>query len=74
MTGREILARVVRGREALEDGDLELARKTLAALEADLRPRRVVCPECGLDCRWPGLLDEHLRAVHPAVWEARCAA
>lgn len=74
MTGREILTRIVRAREALEDGDLGLARTSLAALEADLRPSRAVCPECRLDCRWPGLLDEHVRTVHPAVWEARCAA
>lgn len=74
MTGREILARVVRAREALEDGDVSLARTSLAALEADLCPSRAACPECGLDCRWPGLLDEHLRTVHPAVWEASCAA
>ncbi len=70
MTGREILARVVRVREALEDGDEVLARRTLAALEADLRPRHAKCPECGTGCGWPGLLDEHLRTVHPEAWEA----
>lgn len=74
MTGREILTRVVRVREALEDGDLELARTSLADLEADLRPRRAECPECGLDCGWPGLRDDHLRTVHPDAWEASCAA
>lgn len=74
MTGTELVARVVRIREALEDGDLALVAKSLAALEADLRPRRAECPECGLDCGWPGLRDEHLRIAHPDVWEATVAA
>jgi len=74
VTGREILVRVVRVREALEDGDEQLARRALAALEAELGSSRAVCPECRLDCEFPGLLDEHLRTVHPELWEARCVA
>jgi len=74
VTGREILARIIRVREALKDGDDVLARRALGALETDLRPSAAGCPECGLDCEFPGLLDEHLRTVHPEVWEARCVA
>jgi hypothetical protein len=74
VTHPEVLARVVRVREALEDGDEQLARRTLAALEADLRPSAARCPECGIDCRWPGLLEEHLRLRHLSLWEARCVA
>ena len=75
MSGREILVRVVRVREALEDGDDSLARRALAALEAELQSCRLAtCPECSSHLGWPGLLDEHLRTVHPVVWEARNAA
>ena len=74
MTDPELLARFVRIREALEDGDLALVGKCLAALEADLRPSRAECPVCGLDCGWPGLRDEHVRLRHPDVWEATVAA
>ena len=74
MTRPEVLARVVRIREALEDGDLALVGKGLAALEADLRPSRAECPECGLDCGWPGLRDEHVRTAHPDAWEKATVA
>lgn len=76
MRGSETLARVVRVREALADGDTNAAVLLLADLEADLRPgrRSAICPECGSDCQWPGLLDDHLRVHHPGTWEATVAA
>lgn len=78
MTGREILIRVVKVREALTDGDLPFALRSLALLEADLarsgRKSSSVCPACGTDCEWPGLLEEHLRLHHPDEWEKTVAA
>ena len=75
MRRHEVLARVVRAREALADGDLALVGQTLADLEEDLQSRRrATCPDCGLFCGWPGVLEEHVRTVHPEVWEATVAA
>jgi len=75
MTGAETLSLVVRARTALVRGDLSLATDLLADLERALRPRkRGVCPECSIDCEWPGRLEEHLRVFHPEVWEATVAA
>jgi hypothetical protein len=69
-------------RQALDGGDLEelhFVTNGLRGLEAELgeavyNHRARTCPECGLDCKWPGRLDEHIRVVHPGVWEARHAA
>jgi hypothetical protein len=64
------LARVVRARDALEDGDLYLAATILADLEHDLASdfssttEKFRCPECGSTFRWPGELDDHRRFVH----------
>jgi hypothetical protein len=60
---------LVRAAEALEDGDVRYAAAILRdALEScggePIETRRLLCPRCGLDCRWPGLLDHHLRFVH----------
>jgi len=78
MTLSDALARVVRLCEALADDDLAFLRQGLGDLAADLekavRQRGCACPECGLSCEWPGLLDEHLRVSHPEAWEASVAA
>jgi hypothetical protein len=59
---------IVKGVEALEDGDEIYAGAILrnAIEEFDGEPiyAALLCPQCGLDCRWPGLLDHHLRFVH----------
>jgi hypothetical protein len=69
----DTLARVVWIRESFDPYDTDHA---LEALEYDLvrwleRTRRgrsnpitLSCPSCGLDCRWPGRLSDHLRIVH----------
>jgi hypothetical protein len=63
------LARIVRAREALEDGDGDFAAQILADLEYELgglrNPlRSFPCPQCGLGFPWPGDLDTHMRFVH----------
>ena len=53
--------------EALEDGDVGGAVETLLALVEDGGPEalpQLPCPECGLDCHWPGRLEAHLLNVH----------
>jgi hypothetical protein len=54
-------ARIVAAREALTDGDYELALSILLDLERELAPivTRVVCELCGDGFEWPGLLDAH---------------
>jgi hypothetical protein len=66
MTGRDVVSRVVRALEALEDGDLQFARALLESL-LDERPRRPrwYCRHCGLRFVFPGELDEHVRVSHP---------
>jgi uncharacterized C2H2 Zn-finger protein len=66
---RDVLMRVERAREAIADGDLELAAHVLDDLIADVArrlrgERDVVCPECKTRFRWPGELDEHRERVH----------
>ena len=71
---RNTLSRIIRAREALDDGDTELATQMLTELEADLtRRRRWTCPVCGCRLRFdfPGQLETHLRVSHPEVCEAR---
>lgn len=51
--------------EALEAQDVPRAERILRSLVEDVRaPRQILCPECGLDCTWPGRLEDHLRIVH----------
>jgi hypothetical protein len=66
------LARIVRAREALEDGDIGFAYDLLTDLEHDLaggsdthtRPNSFPCPECGLHFTRPGQLADHRDRVH----------
>jgi hypothetical protein len=67
-----VLARIVRAREALEDGDVGLVATILLDLEEDLAGgavspignRRLACPRCSATFDWPGQLDHHQRFVH----------
>lgn len=71
------LARVVRIREALEDGDTAFAYDLLTDLEHDLASALVrsapsdkppvLCPDCGLAFGFPGQLADHRDNVH---WQA----
>jgi hypothetical protein len=74
-------ARSTRILEAVEDRDLSFAEIALRDLVGDLmsliasEPSSVSwsgahCPRCGLDCRWPGLLERHLAIVHHQVADA----
>jgi hypothetical protein len=77
--GVNTLARIVRVREALEDGDVGFAYAIVCDLEEDLAagespdvlevPPPILhgCPECGLRFRWPGQLADHRDNVH---WQA----
>jgi hypothetical protein len=42
----------------------DLEDDLVGALTASTKARASVCPSCGLDCRWPGRLADHLRVVH----------
>jgi hypothetical protein len=67
-----VLARIVRAREALEDGDVVFAAAILFDLEEDLAgdvahvytSKSLASPRCPTSFRWPGELDHHLRFVH----------
>ena len=65
----DVTARVVYLNEALEAGDLGLARDIVRDLEDELvrqvRQKRSRCPVCRLDLTWPGLVARHLAIVHP---------
>lgn len=53
--------------EAIEAGDVDGASGILLALVDDggpAEPPHLPCPECGLNCRWPGRLEQHLLIVH----------
>lgn len=52
--------------ECLEVGDQAGAVDVLlAALESDgPNVSSTPCPECGIDCEWPGRLEAHLLRVH----------
>jgi hypothetical protein len=71
---RDALALTTRACEALDDGDVQLATRTLENLARNLedalrpRARRPRCPHCGLRFRWPGELDHHLR--FSACWQS----
>jgi hypothetical protein len=69
------LARIVRAREALEDGDVGFAAAILFDLEEDLASEgsrldsfptsgNFCCPDCGSRFRWPGELDHRQRCAH----------
>jgi hypothetical protein len=57
---------IVAALEALEAGDRDYAESILlSTLEDEHREqRRRRCPECGLDCLWPGRLADHRRQIH----------
>jgi hypothetical protein len=65
-----VLALVVRVREALEDGDITFAYDILTALEHDLAAdqpeqlRTLACLRCSARFRRPGELDHHQRVTH----------
>jgi hypothetical protein len=63
----DLLARLIRVDEALEDGDYPFARSIVHDLLGELEPRRqpgkVACPCCALRL-WPGELDKHLSVSH----------
>lgn len=51
--------------EALEVGDVGYAIDVLLALVESGGPEPVLrCPDCWLDCHWPGRLDVHRMNVH----------
>jgi hypothetical protein len=57
-----VLGRVIAASEALEVGDVELARAILHDLERDIvggMPTRWCRCECGQLFEWPGLLEAH---------------
>jgi hypothetical protein len=58
----ETVPRLTAAAEALEMGDVELAREILADLLAEVAPIRhgFPCPVCSTRFEWPGLLDAHL--------------
>jgi hypothetical protein len=64
------LARIIRAREALEDGDVAYAAAILSDLEDDLAAEepeqlfRFACSRCSVRFRWPGELDHHQRFTH----------
>jgi hypothetical protein len=65
---RDVLARVVRIGDALDDGEHELARTLLRDLEHDLSgrpPRELRCPYCPrATFYFAGELASHLRNTH----------
>jgi hypothetical protein len=69
----DLLSRVVRAREALEDGDVGFAYATLTDLEEDLAGElsmpadKFPCPDYGLRFPWPGALADHRDNAH---WRA----
>jgi hypothetical protein len=73
----DVAVRVVYLNEALECGDLGLARDIVRDLEDELMRRlprrRARCPVCGLDCDWPGLVVKHMAIVHPEEVDRRAA-
>jgi len=55
-----IAAQITHAREALADGEQDLALAILAELERELQPVRWLgCPDCQLTFRWPGQRDRH---------------
>ena len=68
MVVEDAVARIVWIRE---DATPFEAERALADLEHDLvraltatKARPSVCPSCGLDCRFPGRLSDHMLHVH----------
>jgi hypothetical protein len=55
------VARVTAAAEALEAGDVELAREILADLLGEVAPisHRFRCLDCGTTFEWPGLHERH---------------
>jgi hypothetical protein len=67
VAGVSVLARITRAREALVDGDHDVALAILLELEHELQPRRSTrlrCPNCPLEFAWPGERDAHVARVH----------
>jgi hypothetical protein len=65
----DAVARIVWIREDATPFEAEQALADLeddlvGALAASTKARASVCPNCALDCRWPGRLSDHLRVVH----------
>jgi hypothetical protein len=66
----EVLSRIVRCRELLEDDALAELALVLADLERDLAGdfrhacQRFRCPDCSAEFRWPGQVADHLDNVH----------
>ena len=59
------LAAVTAALDALEAGDRRLAEAILFGDPEDAKQTATrSCPQCGLDCQWPGRLADHLRVVH----------
>ena len=60
------LASALAALDALRDGDARLVEAILLDVvggEGTAAPE-LACPVCGIDCRYPGQLDNHLRVVH----------
>lgn len=68
MSASPYLAAIVAAREALGAGDQREAYLILdAVLEDGPSVRRFPCPVCGLGLEFPGLVDAHVRLVHPTL-------
>jgi hypothetical protein len=62
-----LLPRITHAREALVDGEHDVALAILVELERELQPRgstRLRCPNCPLEFAWPGERDAHVARVH----------
>jgi hypothetical protein len=67
---RDLEAAILAALDELGTGDYETTEAILVnSLEDAVLPRSL-CPECGLDLRFPGLRDHHLRFVHGLETEA----
>jgi hypothetical protein len=67
-----IAARVIRAREAIVDGEHDLAVAILLELEREIgEPERSPrCPDCSLTFRWPGERDRHFAVSGHGIEEA----
>jgi hypothetical protein len=67
-----MLPRITRAREALVDGEHDVALAILVELERELAEseRSLRCPDCSLTFRWPGERDRHFAVSGHGIAEA----